>query len=457
MNFSEVCYALRLPAKAAPGQSYAAALKDKILYAKQILSSMDDERFTPSFYAELDNILCSYYTEDSPFCKCAELLQNSDFDTAKAQFNSSIESVLYFYFDLGKNCLTSSFLYRIRKSDTPLPLRKDLFHVPKMIKQTSADNRFGLEDAPCLYLATSSNLAWLESRMPFQYNISCFWQREITVGWKIVYLISPQRFFSTVFSPAATHPSDKERRENQERMILAYFRQLPLIIACSFVATPQTIIDTDGHNRTPIPEYQIPNMLMSWIKDNHERTSFKGVAYCSSSSYADYLRYNGINIAIPAFNVDDSGYCKTLQEAFKLTKPKWINLADQLLSVKNMGEAYLHEYYSLSNQLDAPHWETLKLTAIGLTHLLSFFESEEKCENAETFYALLCSVHSSFDLLKMAVFRNEKNHSFPKLNQFASDVSNALHNLLNGISYTECLESVGDESKLNEEFNYIEN
>ena len=57
MNFSEVCYALRLPAKAAPGQSYAAALKDKILYAKQILSSMDDERFTPSFYAELDNVL----------------------------------------------------------------------------------------------------------------------------------------------------------------------------------------------------------------------------------------------------------------------------------------------------------------------------------------------------------------------------------------------------------------
>ena len=38
-----------------------------------------------------------------------------------------------------------------------------------------------------------------------------------------------------------------------------------------------------------------------------------------------------------------------------------------------------------------------------------------------------------------------------------SAVSNALHNLLNGISYTECLESVGDESKLNEEFNYIEN
>lgn len=456
MNFSEVCYALRLPAKAAPKQSYAAALKDKILYAKQILLSMDDGCFTPSFYAELDNILCSCYTEDSPFCKCAELLQNGDFDEAKILFCSSIENVLSFYFDLGKNCLTSSFLYRIRKSDTPLYFRKDLFHVPKTIKQTSADNRFGLEDAPCLYLATSSNLAWLESRMPFQYCISCFWQREITIGWKIVCLISPQRFFSTEFSSAAAHPSDKKRRESQEQMVLAYFRQLPLIIACSFIANSKLWKNNDESGKTIIPEYQIPNLLMTWIRDNHNKTNFKGVAYCSSSSYADYLRYNSFNIAIPAFDIDGSGFCKTLRKAFKLTKPKWVNLADKLTAIKSTGETYLHEYYLHLNQLDAPHWETLKIAALGLKHLLPFFESEGKCENAETFYALLCSVHSSFDLLKMAVFKDEENHSLPTLNQFTSDVSNALHNLLNEISYTECLESVGDESKHTEEFDYIE-
>lgn len=454
VSFCEICNALYLPAKAAPGQTYAEAVKEKVLYAERTLRFMDDGVFTPSFYARLHEILDEHYTKENAFCKCADLLQAGDVHHAKDIFNSAIESVLSFYFELGDNRLTSSGLYRIRKSETPLNARKDMFHVPQTVKRSSSDNRFGLEDAPCLYLATSSNLAWLESKMPVRFCISRFWPSEITLGWKIICLTSPQRFYSTQFSPAATHPSDPKRRENQERMILAYFRQLPLIIACSFVVNPQTIIRADGRKCTIIPEYQIPNLLMAWVKENHDRTKYKGVAYDSSSLYEEYLRVRGFNVAIPTFDIDGSGYCKTLREAFRLTKPKWVDLAGRLTMIKEPGEKYLNEYRALVGKLNSPNWETLKMAASGLTHLLTFFERDDKYDNAEAFYDFLCSVRCTFDLLRTADFKDWEGQPLFTLNKAASDVSDALHHLIDDISWVKGADFKGAEFV--RQFDYIE-
>lgn len=452
MNIYETLYELRLPAKAMSGQTYAEALKENILHASRILSQLDDKMLSSSFYASLHEIIENNYTENNFLIECAKAFETGNIKKATVVFNSSVESIAKFQFDLGANGLMTDGLYRLRAANGFEPLRRELFHVPDAKKNVCPENRFSPKESPCLYLANSTNVAWLESKMPFKFYISRFWQREITLGWKILFLIPPQRINLKLFSEAALW----NNYEKQERILLAYFQQLPLIIACSFVAHPLNMI-VNGDNIIVTPEYKIPQLLMSWIKKDHERTGIRGIAYYSSTQYADYQRCEGFNVALPVFEFGKNGYCKILQKAFILTKPQSVDLSTYIDKIKGTGEKYLYEYNLQLGNIDFPNWDTLKAAALSLKYFITNdYSANNVQDNAEVFYAFLCSLRCSFRLLKTVSFKDAQNNSIPTLNNAACQVADALDQLLDSITQINCTIGAVGKKQFRERFDYIE-
>ena len=452
MNIYETLYELRLPAKAVPGQTYTDALQERILHAARILSQLDDRMFSSSFYASLHEIIEKGYTENNFLIECAKSFANGDIEKAKTIFDASIESTAKVYFDLGTNSLMTDGLYRLRVANGFEPLRKELFHVPEEKKNVCPENRFSPKANPCLYLASSTNVAWLESKMPLKFYISRFWQREITIGWKILFLIPPQNIYLKLFSEAALYNG----REGQENVLLLYFQQLPLVIACSFVARPEEKI-CDGEKTYLIPEYQIPQLLMSWIKENPDSKEVKGIAYYSSAQYADYQRCVGFNVVLPVFEFGDNGYCRILQKAFIMTKPKLVDMSTYINAVNHAGEKYLSEYDLNFDKIDVPNWDTLKAATLAIKYFITreFFAKEQK-DDGEMVYVLLMSIRSTFRLLKMISFKDIHGNSMVTLDNAVCQLSDALDHLLDSITQISCTEGAVGEEQFRERFDYIE-
>ncbi|MDD8964989.1 hypothetical protein LAY44_22110, partial [Escherichia coli] len=67
---------------------------------------------------------------------------------------------------LTKLCNIITPLYRVRKSDSVLRERKDLFHIPFKLRHRVSAMRFSVSGLPCLYLGTSIFVCWQEMGKP---------------------------------------------------------------------------------------------------------------------------------------------------------------------------------------------------------------------------------------------------------------------------------------------------
>lgn len=63
-------------------------------------------------------------------------------------------------------CNRQKPLYRVRKSDTPLSSRKEIFHIPFSKRHLVGAQRYSVDGLPCLYLGTSLYVCWQEMNKP---------------------------------------------------------------------------------------------------------------------------------------------------------------------------------------------------------------------------------------------------------------------------------------------------
>lgn len=242
---------------------------------------------------------------------------------------------------LTKLCNIITPLYRVRKSDSVLRERKDLFHIPFKLRHRVSAMRFSVSGLPCLYLGTSIFVCWQEMGKPdfdklyissFISNNDNSHVRILDLGYNLTSAlrIKPLEYFFNFQNPEITDSLDESYLEDEAEnttfntawlndkvsKLLAW----PLVLACNYTK--------ENPDATFNKEYIIPNLLMQWIssstnKDLHKKIS--GIAYRSTKILNQKNSDIGINIIIPPQMVekslDNDGFCPELKKMFKLTNP----------------------------------------------------------------------------------------------------------------------------------------
>lgn len=207
-------------------------------------------------------------------------------------------------------------LFRIRShidkpDDEVRPI--DLFHIPYSKRYLLKNERFSISGQPCLYLATSLNIAWKECGLPssFYYAKYSFdYKKDEVDQWKFLSFINPRDIRNDFLVTPIL-----ENEEFAVDFICKYLQSFPIILACSIVSTKKDF---------PFkPEYVFPQLIMQWIQRNIEK--IKGIMYFSCV-YDDNIRqYAGYNIALPTTDFNEDGYSKPLLDRFQISTPVFEN------------------------------------------------------------------------------------------------------------------------------------
>lgn len=205
---------------------------------------------------------------------------------------------------LGDTFSMDNGYYRVQKSGLKCDdLKIGLLHCPFSKRQWISTARFSLPGVPSTYMSTMPELAWYESRMPAEYYIARYYiNPDMYHKYSLLYLDYNLQFWTRKWSQAINH--DKDLAEVHKK-INDLLHTIPLVAACSFV--------TSTENCSFREEYIIPQMLMSWIKQN---TDMIGILFSSSSPYDETGSFFARNIVMPGNDFDDKGYCKRLQQIF---------------------------------------------------------------------------------------------------------------------------------------------
>lgn len=224
---------------------------------------------------------------------------------------SIIEHLENICIPLSDLCNEDAPLYRVRKSDTPLSTRRDMFHIPFTDRHLVRAQRYSVAGLPCLYLGSSLYICWREMDKP-DFNrlyISAFKTSEDDDS--MVMNLGPDFLYRrrSILDPTRGNKFDFETK-------LSYLALWPLIIACNYIKK--------HGDATFIQEYIIPNLLMQWISRNSYET-IVGIAYRSTKLPAYATGTRGINVVFPPKikyqQMVNNEFCPKLAKTFKMTLP----------------------------------------------------------------------------------------------------------------------------------------
>lgn len=238
-------------------------------------------------------------------------------------------------------CNVITPLYRVRKSDSVLRERKDLFHIPFKLRHRVSAMRFSVSGLPCLYLGTSIFVCWQEMGKPdfdklyissFISNNDYSHIRILDLGYNLTSALrlKPVEFTFTPPNPEITSSITENYLDDENgntslnaALISDKISKLlawPLVLACNYTK--------ENPDATFNKEYIIPNLLMQWISSNTNKNMNKkisGIAYRSTKILNQKNSDIGINIIIPPQMVErtliNDGFCPELKKIFKLTNP----------------------------------------------------------------------------------------------------------------------------------------
>lgn len=222
-------------------------------------------------------------------------------------------------------------LYRVRKSNTVLTERKEIFHIPFELRHLVATQRYSIAGLPSLYLGTSVYVCWQEMGKPDLNSLYLsrylmrdqYEAREVNV-LNFAYSLETlkeqglEQFFVT------------ENTQSEINTQIAYIVLFPILMACSY--------NRAHENASFHPEYIFPNLLLQWI--SKEKSNISGISYYSTKT--KQLRHHniGINFVFPpdTDKVIERGFCPSLSKWFQLTKPVSWQLLETINAFKNNNE-----------------------------------------------------------------------------------------------------------------------
>lgn len=189
--------------------------------------------------------------------------------------------------------------------------RDRVFHIPFNLRRIIKAQRFSIAGYPTLYLGEDAYVCLKELGYSFNNKNNIRYVGSAFVNNKpinIVQILRVEDFYEKYFiSPF--------KRDD----LFNYLSSFPLIIACSYKVSDSS--DTFK------PEYIIPQMLMSYIR---QRSNIDGVMYPSTKiNYLNFKGYHPYNIALPAKKtptdediVQGKFYCKELSDSFYWSEPQ---------------------------------------------------------------------------------------------------------------------------------------
>lgn len=217
--------------------------------------------------------------------------------------------------------LAYGFRGRIIENPTRTPRREDMFHIPFQKRHLVKEHRYSVQGVPAIYLGTSIYDCYVELNSPpikdFWVSYFCFSQDKKDnydpSNLKLIDLTVPTADFFRV--NLLIHSVLKNDIEFDKFIEDIYNRIVlwPLIKTCSIARK---------YPHAPFQhEYIIPTLLFQLCAKS---TSISGIKYdstqknnCPNGIYPHALQ----NIAIPAHNISEKGYCSDLEARLILTEP----------------------------------------------------------------------------------------------------------------------------------------
>jgi hypothetical protein len=215
--------------------------------------------------------------------------------------------ILHVTVPLKSICNDEQPLYRVRKSDSPLITRSDIFHIPFSKRHLVSAQRYSVAGLPCLYLGTSLYVCWQEMNKPDfdKLYISAFTTED-----------NNSRVLN--FAPSLLNSvyEDDESTTSLVQRKASYLTLWPLIIACSFIRK---------HSDSKfIQEYIIPNLLMQWVSQRIQ-SPIVGISYFSTRMKKTKSSRKSINVVFPPKStykqIADSDFSPRLSSLFNFTPP----------------------------------------------------------------------------------------------------------------------------------------
>lgn len=184
-------------------------------------------------------------------------------------------------------------LIRLRYSESDLPYRKDIFHIPNNQRHKVSQQRYSITGVPCLYLSGCAFTAWLELNKP---NFSNLWCGGFRANKDVKVLDFAIRLDSIL-----------NEQDNFGKLIF-----YPFVIATSY---------STKYPQSPFrEEYIISNILLQAIINC---TDLGGIRYFSTkiSNYQPQYAWMAANFVLPARNFTGE-YDNELSNSFLLTYPQ---------------------------------------------------------------------------------------------------------------------------------------
>lgn len=255
--------------------------------------------------------------------KCLECYLSGDIKSAYDSFELMLkpkhisQQIEKICIPLSKVCNRQTPLYRVRRSDTPLSKRKDIFHIPFTHRHLVRAQRYSVAGLPCLYLGTSLYICWREMDKPDfdKLYISSFTTASDDDKSLLLNLSADLLYKTSLRLRKKGAPPPKE--EYSISTMLSYLSLWPLIIACNYLK--------EHSDASFIQEYIVPNLLMQWISRDINSNNIIGIAYRSTKLPANTDSERGVNIVLPPKasyeDMKEYDFCPELSDLFEFTPP----------------------------------------------------------------------------------------------------------------------------------------
>lgn len=198
----------------------------------------------------------------------------------------------------------NNFLYRVRESTSHLRFLEDIFHIPFDKVHMVKAQRYSIAGVPCLYLGSSLYVCWLEMGRPDLNKL--FLSSFIPSEFISLNLLDLSNSFTPLIAKSNRISTNNSFTINYIESIIATW---PVTQTCSFKRYHQ--------NANFNIEYILPNLILQWVKDNHE---IDGVRYLSTHFDFKSVHKYGYNYVFPPKKIEGN-FCPHLCKKFKFTEP----------------------------------------------------------------------------------------------------------------------------------------
>lgn len=282
---------------------------------------------------------------------------------------------------------SGGYFYRLRAGDFRITNPKEgkkkkaeLFHIKCSMKNLIGAYRYSISGFPCLYLASSQELAWFECGMPRQFS---YCQMVIDeAGENALRLVDfsnrPIDLLSSVHVWLLNAKDDESKKEKLYQYLLNYIITYPLAATCS--------VKVKERNNKFVEEYAIPQIFMQWIR---ESDNFDGVRYKSSLNSNLVRGMGAVNIALPVKEFRSDGLCKNLTSKILVSDIGYLDVNEDFRKYK----VYLDDIEKFKNDL----WSELINTKYQGSYSWDLIEL---CETViKTYDALMSGNYKNSELI----------------------------------------------------------